>query len=128
QRSAPVPVSPPRYVDVGDGHDGPLLVTGTSAVNTCAFITTASGTQIGVSSPTTGFAPGQRILLVQYAEGAFSVSGDPSPVTNPGRAGLWELSRITAVGAASLTAGAPLRRRYDLAALVCNVPEHTDVT
>lgn len=105
---------------VGAGEDGALTVTGTfkvDQVKTRLTATASAGsTQLQVAS-TSGFAPGQEVLVIQ--------------MTGSGQ-GAWETNYIQSVGSGVLNLREPLKNTYYATsasrAQVLKVPHYTDVT
>lgn len=119
---------------LGDGHNGALTVGTTNVViNSYAQVTApvaVGATTLTVAS-SMGFATGDLVMIwqptgltpVPAAGGATSVDLTGTPV------GRWELVRLTAVGATSLTLSAPMLYAYTTnLTQVVRVPEYTTVT
>lgn len=118
--------------DTGDGHSGSLNHTiGTTSINTCLPVSSASGSVVSVSAPIpSGVSAGDRVLVWQVQD-AFAIPGDGGDVTAPGSAGVFELARIESLDPTTITVDPPLANGYTSSLLrraqVCTVPEFTDM-
>ncbi|MBN1475970.1 hypothetical protein JXA47_04380 [Candidatus Sumerlaeota bacterium] len=109
-------------IDFGDGHDGPLVVSGevflAAARTALAAPASAGATQITVAS-SVGFAVGDEILIVTMF--------DPG-----GGGGTHEFRHLAGISGADLSLDTPLGHPYPLnpgqAHQVLEVPQFTDVT
>ncbi len=99
--------------NVGTGADGPLSVSSTAVVNVYTMASGAAGTSSLTVGSTTGFAPGDEVLVHQ---------------TQGSGAGNTEYARLASIGSGALTLSAPLTSSYAGKAQVVRVPNYTDVT
>lgn len=140
-------------IDVGRGVDGPLMVSGATAVdariNTCArlsAVANAGASAIGFDPSTqvsanaaanlAMFVADRRVIVWQTAglpSTAITI-GDQAPFMVPATLGRYEVATVTTVtpggggGATTLSLAAPLAGSYTASAQVCRVPELTDLT
>lgn len=117
-------------LDTGNGQDGDLTVTSDVVVNVCVEVVLGSGTSLVVSDAS-GIDIGRRLLVMQ-AQDDFATAGAVSLVTEAGKAGAWEIQRVTAKDTTSLTLENALKNEYVSAGTVraqaCTVPEYVNVT
>ena len=132
-RPTPTPFLPGALpTDTGDGHSGSLsLSTGTTGINTCLPVSSASGSVVSVSAIIpVGVLVGDRVLVWQVQD-AFATVGDSGDVTAPGGAGLFELARISSLDTMTITVETSLANGYSSSLLrkaqVCTVPEFTNM-
>ncbi|GAB4093256.1 adventurous gliding motility protein AgmC [Flaviaesturariibacter terrae] len=118
---------------VGTGRDGALTVSSTGlVVNVYTAVTadiSAGSTSVSVNS-TTGFAAGDLVMIWQATGYTGAVVGSASSIDlTASPVGRWELSRVTAVAANSLSLASSFSNSYTASVTqVIRVPEYTNVT
>ncbi len=124
---SPTPTHTPGF---GDGSDGNLVLADARVLDSCHSIQSASQTTIVMGTAANAFLPRGWLLLHQVRDDLVATSGDQNPLTAPGSAGQWEITRVASVGPGSpviVTVVDPLGRTFvsdpRRRAQACRMPE-----
>jgi hypothetical protein len=115
----------------GDGHSGPLTVTGQVVVNAYSGLGSDAGTgdtRLLPTSPGT-FSPGDVVMVLQVGGVPDVDAGDPQDVDlTPLRTGAWELHRVLSVNGSALMLDSPITAGFEAAtSQMVKLPEYTSV-
>src|SRR5262249_44913081 len=113
------------------GHDGPLVVSGSTVVNLYSGIGADAGpgdSQVVLTTPA-GFVAGDAVMLLQVGGVSTPDAGDPLDIDlGPLGAGAWELHRVAAIDGGRLVLDGPLSGGFEgVASQVIRLPEYTSV-
>lgn len=82
-------------------------------INKYVRVTAVSGISTVKVTSSSGFSPGDTVLIVQM-KGAVYSSGDPNIIDSPGDVGKFELTVVGSVSGTDITFNSPLKNSYDV--------------